>query len=50
MYHNIFENESIFFLYSEKLVDSVKNQIQSKNVPRAIPDVKESCFAIKIVK
>ena len=28
---------------------SVKNQIQPRNVPRAIPDAKESCFAIKIV-
>ena len=45
---NIFENEFIFFS-SENLVDFVKNLIQLRNVQRAIPDAKESCFAIKIV-
>ena len=43
-------NELSFFFCSEKLADFVKNQIQSRNAPRAIPDVKEYCFAIKIVK
>ena len=38
-----------FLIFSSENVASVKNQIQPRNVPRAIPDAKESCFAIRIV-